>query len=177
MLKEADARTVKQWLDRGQAVLIDVRESDEYAREHIFGARLVPLSGFDAADFPRDHDKIAVFHCASGDRTSAAAPRILGRGFREVYQLQGGLAAWKRAGLPTHVDRRAPISILRQVQIVAGSLVLLGVLLGWLVSPWLYGLSAFVGAGLAFAGISGTCALARVLAQLPYNRRPLDAGA
>lgn len=173
MLKEADARTVKAWLDGGRAVLIDIRESDEYAREHILGSQLVPLSGFDAADFPRDHDKIAVFHCASGDRTGAAAPQILDQGFREVYQLQGGLAAWKRSGFPTHVNRKAPISIMRQVQIVAGSLVLLGVLLGWLVSPWLYGLSAFVGAGLAFAGISGTCAMAKLLRLLPYNRRPL----
>ena len=177
MLKEADPQTVKRWLDDGQAVLIDIRESDEYAREHILGSHLVPLSGFDAADFPRDHDKIAVFHCASGDRTGAAAPQILGRGFREVYQLKDGLAGWKRSGLPTHLNRKAPISIMRQVQIVAGSLVLLGVLLGWLVSPWLYGLSAFVGAGLAFAGLSGTCAMANLLRLLRYNRRPLDPSA
>ncbi len=177
MLKEVEAPQVKRWLDAGQAVLIDIREGDEYAREHILGSHLVPLSGFDAADFPRDHDKIAVFHCASGDRTGAAAPRILSRGFREVYQLKGGLAGWKRAGLVTHINRKAPISIMRQVQIIAGSLVLLGVLLGWLVAPWLYGLSAFVGAGLAFAGVSGTCAMANLLRLLPYNRRPLKADA
>ncbi|MDJ0942312.1 MAG: rhodanese-like domain-containing protein [Kiloniellales bacterium] len=174
MLREVDARTAKGWLDQGRAVLIDIRESDEYAREHILGSQLVPLSGFDAADFPRDHDKIAVFHCASGDRTGTAAPQILGRGFKEVYQLKDGLSGWKRAGLPTHLDRKAPISIMRQVQIVAGSFVLLGVLLGWLVSPWFYGLSAFVGAGLAFAGISGTCAMANLLRLLPYNRRALE---
>ena len=88
--------------------------------------------------------------------------------------MKDGLAGWKRSGLPTRVNRKAPISILRQVQIIAGSLVLLGVLLGWLVSPWLYGLSGFVGAGLAFAGISGTCAMAKLLRLLPYNRRPLE---
>ncbi len=176
MLKQVEAQQVKRWLEGGEAVLIDIREADEYAREHILGSHLVPLSGFDAADFPRDHDKIAVFHCASGDRTGAAAPRILGRGFKEVYQLKGGLAGWKRAGLATHVNRKAPISIMRQVQIVAGSLVLLGVLLGWLVAPWFYGLSAFVGAGLAFAGVSGTCAMANLLRLLPYNRRPLEGG-
>ena len=177
MLKEADPRTVKAWLNSGEAVLIDIRESDEYAREHILGAQPVPLSGFDAADFPKDHDKIAVFHCASGSRTCSAAPQILSQGFKEVYQLKDGLAGWKRLGLATHVNRKMPISILRQVQIVAGSLVLLGILLGWLVSPWLYGLSAFVGAGLTFAGVSGTCALAKILGRLPYNRRPLDTAA
>ena len=69
------------------------------------------------------------------------------------------------------MNRKAPISIMRQVQIVAGTLVLLGVLLGWLVSPWFFALSAFVGAGLTFAGISGTCAMANLLGFLPYNRR------
>ncbi len=177
MLKEVEALQVKRWLDGGKAVLIDIREGDEYAREHILGSYLVPLSGFDAADFPRGHDKIAVFHCASGNRTAEAAPQILGRGFKEVYQLKGGLAEWKRSGLATHVNRSAPISIMRQVQIVAGSLVLLGVTLGFLVSPWFYGLSAFVGAGLAFAGISGTCAMANLLGLLPYNRRSLEIGA
>ena len=173
-LQSVDPQTTKAWLDREQALLIDIREGDEFAREHIPGAHLVPLSGFDAADFPEDHDKIAVFHCASGTRTAEAAGRILRRGFRQVYQLEGGLAGWKRAGLATRINRKVPISIMRQVQIAAGSLVLLGVLLGWLASPWFFGLSAFVGAGLAFAGISGTCAMARLLALLPYNRRITD---
>ena len=175
MIKEINAETVKTWLDSREAVLIDIREGDEYAREHILGAQLVPLSGFDVADFPHDHDKIAVFHCASGNRTCEAAPRILSKGFKEVYQLKDGLAGWKRSGFATHVNRKAPISIMRQVQIAAGSLVLLGVLLGWFVAPWFYGLSAFVGAGLAFAGISGSCAMANLLSLLPYNRRVLDA--
>lgn len=174
MLNEIDAATVKGWLDADRAILIDIRENDEFAREHIPGAHLVPLSGFDAADFPKDSDKIAVFHCASGNRTCEAAPQILALEFDEVYQLTGGLAGWKKAGHATRVNRKAPISIMRQVQIAAGTLVLLGFVLGWLVSPGFYGLSAFVGAGLAFAGISGTCAMATLLGMLPHNRRALD---
>lgn len=173
MLNAADASTVKGWLDADRAVLIDIRETDEFAREHIPTAHHVPLSGFDRADFPKDHGKIAVFHCASGNRTAQAAPRILGAGFAEVHQLDGGLAGWKRAGLATVVNRAAPISIMRQVQITAGSLVVLGVLLGWLVAPGFYALSGFVGAGLAFAGLSGTCAMASILGRLPYNRRSM----
>lgn len=171
MLQTIDAKTAKTWIDRGEAVLIDIREGDEYAREHIAGAHLTPLSGFDEADFPHSRDRTAVFLCASGTRTASAAPQILACGFREVYQLKGGLAGWKQAGLETRVNRKAPISIMRQVQIIAGSLVLLGVILGWFVSPWFFALSAFVGAGLAFAGISGTCAMASLLGLLPYNRR------
>ena len=176
-LGEVDATTLKEWLDADRAVLIDVREPDEYAREHIIGARLVPLSGFDGADFSQDRDKAVVFHCASGTRTAGAASSILGKGFREVYQLKGGLQAWARLGYPRHVDRKAPISIMRQVQISAGSLILLGALLGWLVAPGWYLLSAFVGAGLVFAGVSGTCAMANLLGLLPYNRRSLEIGA
>lgn len=176
MLNTIDAADAKQWLESGRAVLIDIREADEFAREHIPGARLVPLSGFDAADFPQGKEKAAIFHCASGSRTAQAAPRILGKGFKEVYQLSGGLAGWKQAGFQTRLNRKMPISLQRQVQITAGSLVLLGVVLGWLISPWFFLLSAFVGGGLTFAGLSGTCALASLLAQLPYNRRALKSG-
>ena len=169
-LREIDAGTLKSWLDADKAVVIDIRESDEYAREHIPGSRLVPLSGFDSADFAQDHHKIGVFHCSSGNRTCEAASRILKTGFTEVYQLEGGLQAWKKAGLAVNLNRNAPISIMRQVQITAGSLVVLGVVLGYFVSPWFVALSGFVGAGLMFAGLSGTCALASVLSLMPWNR-------
>jgi len=68
------------------------------------------------------------------------------------------------------VNKNAPISIMRQVQIVAGSLVLIGTLLGVFVSPKFLFLSGFVGAGLLFAGITNTCAMAQLLAKLPYNQ-------
>ena len=170
-LRDVDAKTLKRWLDEDKALLIDIRDSDEYAREHIPGSRLVPLSSFDEADFPRDHDKIAVFHCNSGNRTCQAAPQILGAGFKEVYHLEGGLKSWKAAGLPVDLNLKAPISIMRQVQITAGSMVVLGVVLALLVSPWFMALSAFVGAGLVFSGASGTCAMASILGLMPWNRR------
>lgn len=169
-LHEIDAVTVRGWLEADKAVLIDVREPLEYNREHIIGARLVPLAGFDQADFMRDADKIAVFHCRTGNRTAMAAENILRTGFREVYHLHGGLEGWKRAGLPVHLNRKAPIDLMRQVQIAAGSLVVLGVALAMLISPWFMGLSAFVGAGLVFAGATGFCGMARMLALMPWNR-------
>ena len=147
-----------------------MREPDEYAREHIAGARLVPLSGFDPSDFAREHGKIGVFHCNSGNRTGQAAQRLLATSFAEVYHLTGGLQGWRKAGLPVNANRKAPLPIQRQVQITAGSLVVLGVVLGVLVNPWFYALSGFVGAGLTFAGITGTCALASLLGLMPWNR-------
>lgn len=156
-------------------MLIDVREPDEYAREHIPGARLVPLSGFDAAAFDDEHGKVGVFHCNSGNRTGQAAAQLLGSGFAEVYHLSGGIQGWKKAGLRINANQRAPLPIQRQVQITAGSMVVLGVVLGLLVSPWFYALSAFVGAGLTFAGVTGTCALASLLGLMPWNRPTVPA--
>ena len=89
----------------------------------------------------------------------------------ETYILEGGIDAWKKAGLPVALDRSQPIDIMRQVQIVAGSLVLIGAVLGFFVAPGFYALSAFVGAGLLFAGISGFCGMAKLLGLMPWNRQ------
>lgn len=161
---------LKRRLDSREAVLIDIRESDEHAREHILGARLAPLSAIDAHDFDREHDKIAVFHCKSGMRTQANAARLLAKGFRDARFLEGGLEAWKGAGLPVHTNRKAPLELMRQVQIAAGALTLAGVLLGYAVNPAFFGLSALVGGGLLFAGASGWCGLALLLKQAPWNK-------
>ena len=169
-LKTIDAKRTHALLASGKAVLIDVREPDEWIKEHIPEAHLVPLSGFNADDFPKDHEKIAVFHCRSGGRTEAAAPQILRTGFREVYQLEGGLQGWRAAGYKVNETAKAPISIMRQVQIAAGSLVLLGLVLAVLINPWFAVISAFVGAGLTQAGITGTCAMASLLKHMPWNR-------
>ena len=168
--RTVDAVTLKQWLDEDKAVLIDVREPMEYNREHIIGSRLVPLSGFDPADFDRDRDKAVVCICRSGMRSARAAGQVLATGFDQVYTLEGGIDGWKQAGLPVHFDRKAPLDLMRQVQIAAGSLVLLGVVLAVLVSPWFMALSGFVGAGLVFAGMTGFCGMARLLAAMPWNR-------
>ena len=87
-----------------------------------------------------------------------------------MFLLEGGLNAWKSAGLPTQIDRSKPIELQRQVQIAAGSLVLIGVALALTVSPAFIALSAFVGAGLTFAGISGWCGMAKLLGVMPWNK-------
>jgi len=154
------------------AVLIDVRDADEHAREHIPGARHHALSRIDVETPVRAGDDILVFHCRSGARTSGNAGRLAAAAQNcQAYILEGGLDAWKKAGLPVRLDRKQPIEIMRQVQIVAGTLILLGVLLGAFVAPGFYVLSGFVGAGLLFAGLSGFCGMARLLAGMPWNKR------
>ena len=161
----------KHLLDQG-AMLVDIREADEHARDRIVGARHLPLSKLDEADFAVHAGRPVVFHCKSGMRTRANSPRLaakLGEGC-EAYIVEGGLDAWKKAGLPVAADRRQPIELQRQVQIGAGSLAFFGTLLGLLVSRWFFAVPLFVGAGLMNAGITGFCGMARVLAHMPWNR-------
>lgn len=164
------AKQAKTLLDDG-AVLIDIRESAEYAREHIPGARLVPLSRISAGLAPPANASTVIFHCRSGGRTLAAVDHLRPIDAENVYILEGGMDAWKKAGLETVVDRSQPIDLMRQVQIAAGSLILLGMVLGFLVHPAFYLLAAFVGAGLTFAGVTGFCGMARLLRVMPWNRR------
>jgi hypothetical protein len=85
-----------------------------------------------------------------------------------------GIDAWKRAGLPVKTDRSRPIEIQRQVQLAAGSLVLLGVLLGLFGHPAFYAVAGFVGTGLVFAGLTGWCGMAKLLGQMPWNRAAMN---
>jgi rhodanese-related sulfurtransferase len=159
-------------LMRSGAVLVDIREADEHARERIPGARHHALSRIDAENPARPGDNVLIFHCRSGARTKANAPRLANAAAGcEVFILEGGIDAWKKAGLPTALDREQPIEINRQVQITAGSLVLVGVLLGWLIRPEFYLLAALVGTGLTFAGLTGFCGMARLFAVMPWNRQ------
>ena len=162
--------TVEERVRQGHALLIDIREDDEFARRHIPGALSRPLSPFDAIALPEMAGTDVIFTCRSGMRTATNNERLAAPVDGNAYVLEGGLDNWVRAGLPVESNRKAPLEMMRQVQIAAGSLVLAGVLLGWLVSPLFFGLSAFVGAGLIFAGISGFCGMAKLLAFLPWNR-------
>ncbi|MQT11985.1 rhodanese family protein [Segnochrobactrum spirostomi] len=152
------------------ALVVDIREADEYAREHIAGARNVAVSRLAATAAPTD-DRALVFHCRSGNRTNVNAVALAEwAGTRSAYVMTGGLDGWKAAGLATVRDTRRPIEIMRQVQITAGSLVLIGVVLGYLVAPDFFLLSGLIGAGLLFAGVSGWCGMAKLLALMPWNR-------
>lgn len=155
------------------AVLVDIRSPDEHRREHIAGAILCPLATLQKQGLPTEVQQAncVIFHCKSGFRTQHAAP-ILAQltNQQTAFIIEQGLEGWKAAGLATVLNRSQPLEIMRQVQIAAGILILLGALLGYLVSPVFYALCAFVGAGLLFAGITGFCGMARLLTIMPWNR-------
>ncbi|MEO1129123.1 MAG: rhodanese-like domain-containing protein [Planctomycetota bacterium] len=166
-----------RWLTDGGTVVVDVREDFEHAEERIDGAELAPLSTFDPAAIRREHgDARVVFQCRTGRRSRDAAERYRQEFGEQVFHLAGGIEAWKTAGQPTTRPEAAPrIGVMRQVQMTAGFLVALGVILGLMVSPWFLGLSAFVGCGLMFAGATGWCGMAMLLGRMPWNRTAVGA--
>lgn len=167
---EIDPATARRWLEAGEAVIVDVREPDERAAEWIDDTGFNPLSTFDPKPLLAGGSRKIVFHCRGGKRSLDALGRYRAAGGQQGYSLAGGLTAWKQANLPTRVGKAPPISLMRQVQIVIGAGVLAGAALAHWVNPWFLVVPAFFGAGLLFAGLSGTCGLAVVLSRMPWNR-------
>ncbi len=169
-IRQIDTVTLKQWIDSDRVIVVDVREPGEYAGGCIPTATSLPLSKFDPLQLPTSQNKQVVIYCQSGRRSHQAAQKLLAAGQHQFLELENGINAWNHAGYPVQKAKNAPISLMRQVQIVAGSLVVTGTVLGAFVSPWFLLLSGFVGSGLVFAGITNTCGLAMLLAKLPYNQ-------
>lgn len=157
----------------GQIDLIDVRMPAEYREVHAEGAKNHPLDVLDpkaiaTARNGRSAEPLYVI-CKSGNRSTKAVQKFLDAGIENVVNVAGGTAAWDAAGLPVRRGQKA-ISLDRQVRIAAGSLVFAGAALGYFVHPYFIGLSAFVGAGLVFAGITDTCGMGMMIAKMPWNR-------
>ena len=154
--------------------LIDVRTPVEYAEVHAEGARLIPLDKLDprAVMAARNGSAGELLYviCKSGARAAKAVEKFRAAGFDNVISVAGGTTAWADAGLPVVRGTTRIISLERQVRIGAGSLVVLSVLLGWLMHPALFGLAAFVGVGLMFAGVTDWCGMGLLLARMPWNQ-------
>ena len=170
MARIISPREAARLQELGEAVLIDVREPDEFGEARIAQARLQPLSVLTQLPPDDDQEKPAIYFCRSGRRTGIAMPQLEGRGHAETLILDGGLIAWRQAGLPVVAGDKGPLPIMRQVQIAAGSLIVLFLLLGQL-TPIFRLFAALVGCGLLFAGLSGTCGMALLLARMPWNKK------
>lgn len=170
-LTPIDPKSLSERLRRRDVTLVDIREADEFSREHIDGAVSLPMSKIAAAGVTLEPRGDIVFHCRTGMRTRSNCDQLAAAIDGQAFVLEGGLDAWKKAELPVHADRKAPIEIMRQVQLVAGALVLAGATLSAAVNPAFIWLSAAIGVGLMFAGASGWCGMARLLALAPWNQR------
>lgn len=172
--RNIEAGTAARWLSAGEAMLVDVREPDEFRAEHIAFAASVPMASVlkVAAELPNGQ-KI-VFQCLSGGRAGQACSAVAAAfpGL-EVYNLDGGIGAWKAAGLPVIgvASKSAAFpSLFRQVQIAVGLLLLITLTIGWLVNPAVYAVAGAISAMLVFAGVTGWCGMAMFLSRLPWNR-------
>ncbi len=166
-------KLAQRFQESRQLDLIDVRTPVEYREVHVEFARNVPLDQLDPQAVMQARGGSAseplYVICRSGGRGQKACEKFQQAGFANVVNVEGGTQACETGGLPLVRGKKA-ISLERQVRIAAGSLVLLGATLGWFVHPGFFGLSAFVGAGLVFAGITDTCGMGMLLARMPWNR-------
>lgn len=164
------------WLASGEAVLIDVREPDEFRTEHIACAASIPLNSLgnalEGTQIPAARKMI--FQCLKGGRGEVACRTAEAAGAgHAIYNLEGGIAAWKDAGLPV-VGSGAPaaIPLFRQVQIAVGIIIATLIALGFSGLTAAFALAGLIGVMLVFAGTTGWCGMAMLLARMPWNRRP-----
>lgn len=108
--------------------------------------------------------------CQAGRRAEMAADQLRGKIDAELVIIEGGMNAVSQTRIPLASNGRKVIPLERQVRIAAGLLVLTGAVLGTWFNPAFYGLSAFVGAGLVFAGVTDICPMGMLIAKAPWNR-------
>ena len=152
--------------------LLDVRMTPEYVSAHVPGVTLIPLNELKAEACLAQHEPgtpIFVF-CQAGARAAQAIERFQRAGCDDCVLVEGGTQAWINAGFAVHRGARNVLPLMRQVQIVVGSFSVAGAILALAVNPWFAAVPLFFGSGLLFAGITGTCGMALMLARMPWNR-------
>lgn len=167
----------KMLKDESDVVLIDVRSPQEFSEAHIPSARNIPLPELTAERIKAEGlaDKRLAVVCQGGGRSTRACELLVASGCQTILNVSGGTKAWRQSGLPTNVGdssggKSVGISIERQVRIIAGLLAALGGFGALFISPLFGAISAFVGCGLVFAGVTDTCGMAIALAYAPWNR-------
>jgi len=175
-MMQISVKELYQKLNRGVVKhLVDVRSSAEFHSERFdcegFDVQPLlnhPLDQIDSLALAKDAE--IYLTCRSGKRSGQAQARLKELGFSNAINVEGGFMAWHSAGYP-QTKTKGQFPIMRQVQIAAGSLVLLGTLGSLFLNPDLIWLSVFVGAGLSFAGLSGWCGMALLLGAMPWNKK------
>lgn len=169
-MKLIKPKDLKQKLEKGEVLLVDVREPAEHRGECIAGACLIPLAKLSKKELSSTTKPI-VLHCGIGKRSARACEKLLSEDPKlEVYSLEGGLAAWKKAGFSTKCSGDGVLPLERQTQMVNGLIVFLGTIFGALLDPIFYIIPGFMGLGLISAGYTGWCGMAKLIAKMPWNK-------
>ncbi|MDF1827011.1 MAG: rhodanese-like domain-containing protein [Legionellaceae bacterium] len=171
-MKHVDAITLKQWLSDGEAIVIDVREPGEHAAKNIPEARLCPLGALEKKQLKLPQNKKIVMHCKTGKRGGLACQTLLDiYPELDIYNLEGGIEAWEIAGFKINQSKRWFLPLDQQVQLTIGVLLVLGSVLAYYVNPLFTLFTGFLGCGLTFAGLTGTCGMAKLIAKMPWNKK------
>lgn len=167
-----DAKSFAQRVKSNEVVrVLDVRTPGEFRSVHLVVAKNVPLDQLSkdkVMEVTGNGSGPLYVVCQSGVRGKQACDQLSTMGI-EAVNVEGGTKACLSEGLPA-VRGKGVIALDRQVRITAGSFVLLGVVLGTFVSPWLFAISAFIGGGLVFSGVTDTCGMGYMLMKMPWNR-------
>ncbi len=170
-IKTVDSATLERWIDNDEAVIIDVREPAEHAAKSIKNAILVPLKILSEQTLPNIKGKKLVVHCHSGKRSISACEKLLAeKPELEIYNLEGGISEWEDRGHTLKTSGKFFLPLDRQVQLTIGLCILIGSILAYYINPLFAILTGFFGAGLTFAGLSGYCGLAMLMAKMPWNQ-------
>jgi rhodanese-related sulfurtransferase len=172
-LPSVHATTLKQWLEKGEVSLIDVREPAEFQGEHIPQASNIPLTRIqDGISVKLPPGLRKVLQCKGGRRARIAASLLQENSPQEEFwYLDGGIDAWKDAGLPVISSSKTVLPLDQQVKILIGSLILLFIILGFKVSAGYFYGAGLIGVAMIVGGITGVCAVTMALARMPWNQR------
>lgn len=168
MKKVISPKQLKELLDKDKAVVLDVRGPNAHESQHI--EKSVQMSVSDIAqDKAPTGDKVRVIHCEADACTNKAYDDLMKENpSADVYVLEGGIQAWRKAGLPTVGSGQ--MSMMHQAYLVIGPTLLVGVILGAFVNPWFYLIPALVGLALIVAGLTRVCPICAILSLMPWNK-------
>ena len=168
------AQELQRRILSGQEVfLLDVRSPVEHSAAHISGTKLIPLDELNPGSLEKERgtDGVPIYViCQSGGRAKRAVEKLRGAGVKECVLLEGGIQAWMDAGLPVIRGESRVLPLMRQVQIIIGLISASGALLALAINPRFAIIPLLTGCGLLFAGITGFCGLAVLLARMPWNK-------
>lgn len=168
-IQPKELHTVLENKKKKKVICIDVRTEREYDAKCIAGTVNMPLDHLkNHIGELKKYDDVYVV-CASGNRSGIACAELEKCGMQNVFGLEGGMSAWQKEGLPVEGKNKNRLPLIRQVFIAAGSLILAGCILGFLLQELFFFVPIGVGIGLLYAGFSGQCLMMKILMKMPWN--------
>ena len=154
-----------------QTKILDVRSALEFSQVHIENSLNIPIDMISAkiGELSQSKQSYLVL-CHSGTRAAMAADMLIQSGIHTVKVMEGGILRWQKEKLAV-IKGQGGISLERQVRIIAGSLILLGIIMSWLLNWAFIFISVFVSSGLIYAGLTDNCLMGMLLMKLPYNKK------